>query len=177
MGGTMQIYAQKVSPVSPPQQQSRVVVPSNIVLPMAGPTALSAISASPSTISFTATDPDLGSVAGSSAATISWMTSGGNKNSTWTLAVRASAASFTNCATVPTSPVKATCTGVSGGSSGSCGGPVSLSTGAQQIATGKESNGANKAYSVTLNFTLTDSWSYIASSACTLSLTYTVNAP
>jgi hypothetical protein len=159
------------------QRKASVVVPSNIIMPMAGPTTLSAISASPSTISFTATDPDLGSVAGSSAATISWMTSSGNKNNTWTLAVQASAASFTSCPTVPTSAVKATCTGVTGGNNGSCGGGINVSTVPQQVASGKEANGANKAYSVTLNFTLADSWSYIAGSSCTLNLTYTVNAP
>jgi hypothetical protein len=53
---------------------------------------------------------------------------------------------------------------------------VPLSTSAQQVASGNEASGSNKAYSVTLNFTLADSWSYIANSSCTLSLTYTVNA-
>jgi hypothetical protein len=152
------------------------VVP-NSILPMAGGTTLSAVSASPGTISFTATDPDLGLVAGSPVATISWMTSGGNKNNTWTLAVQASALTFAGCATVPTSAVKATCTGVSGGTGGTCGGSVPLSTSAQQIASGNEANGANKAYSVTISFTLADSWSYIANSSCSLSLTYTVTAP
>jgi hypothetical protein len=166
------------SPILFAQAKPRVVVPSNMVLPLAGPTTLSAISASPSTISFTATDPDLGLVAGSPGATVSWMTSGGNKNNTWTLAVQASAGTFNGCSTVPTAAVTATCTGVSGGKNGTCiPGGVPLSTGAQPVASGKEATGAGKAYSVTLNFTLADSWSHIANSSCTLTLTYTVNAP
>jgi hypothetical protein len=159
------------------QQKGHIVVQANRILPLA--TTMSAVSANPGTISFTATDPDLGLAAGSSAATISWTTSGGNKNSTWSLAVQANATTFSGCSTVPTSAVVATCTGVGGGTNGTCGGGVPLSTVAQQIATGNEANGANKAYSVNINFTLADSWSYIASqaSSCTLSLTYTVTAP
>jgi hypothetical protein len=166
------------SPILFAQAKPRVVVPSNRVLPMAGGTTLSAISASPSTISFAATDPDLGSDAGSSAATISWTTSGGSSGNTWNLSVKATTANFTSCATVPTSAVTAKCTGVTGGSGGACGASVPLSTSAQQVASGKEAGGpGNKPYSVTINFTLADSWSYIANSSCSLSLTYTVNAP
>jgi len=157
------------------QQKGRIVVPAERVLPMA--TTLSAISASPATISFTATDPDLGPFAGNSSATVSWSTSGGSAGSTWTLKVQASAATFASCGTVPTSAVKATCTGVAGGSAGTCGAAVNLSTSAQQVASGNEASGAGKAYSVTLNFSLADSWSYIANSSCSLTLTYTVTAP
>ena len=161
------------------QAKPRVVVPSNRVLPMGGgSTTLGAVSASPTTISFTSTDPSLGTVSGSSAATISWTASGGSSSNTWTLSVQASGATFASCATVPTSAVTATCTGVTGGSGGACGASVPLSTAAHQVASGNEANGAAaKSYSVTLNFTLADSWSYIANSSCTLSLTYTVNAP
>ena len=166
-----------VSPALYGQTKARVVVPSNRVLPMGGSTTLSAISASPSTISFTATDPDAGPYAGSSAATVSWTTSSGSTGNTWSLSVQASAATFASCGTVPTSAVKATCTGVAGGSAGTCGAAVNLSTSAQQVANGNEASGAGKAYSVTLNFSLADSWSYIANSSCSLTLTYTVTAP
>ena len=158
------------------QQKARVVVPANRILPMAG-TTMSAVTASPGTISFTATDPDLSPFPGNSAATISWTTSGGSTGNTWNLKVSAAAASFTNCATVPRSAVIVTCGGITGGSAGVCGGPLTLSGAAQQIASGKEASGTNKAYSVTLDFSLTDSWSYIAGSSCTISLTYTVTAP
>ena len=130
----------------------------------AGPaTSLTPVSAAPSTISFAATDPDLGSVSGSSASTVSWTTTGGSSGSTWNLKVQAGAGSFTNCATVPTSAVTAS----------------TLSTSGQQVATGHESTGASQPYSVSINFTLADSWAYIAktSPACTLTLTYTVTAP
>jgi hypothetical protein len=54
-----------------------------------------------------------------------------------------------------------------------------LSTASQQVATGKESASASAPYSVSMNFTLADSWAYIAktSPACTQTLTYTVTAP
>jgi hypothetical protein len=158
------------------QKKASVVVP-NRILPMAGPTTMSAVTASPGTISFTATDPDLGSVSGSSAATVSWTTSSGTAANTWNLKVNAVAASFTGCATVPRSAVTVTCGGVTGGSAGTCGGGFTLTGAGQQIASGKESTGNNAPYSVTLNFTLADSWSYIAKSSCTLTVTYTVTAP
>ena len=158
-------------------QKGHIVVQANRIMPMA--TSLSAVSASPGTISFTATDPDLGSVAGSSAATVSWTTSGGSAASTWNLKVHGNPASFTNCATVPRSAITVTCGGVTGGSAGTCGGAITLTGTGQQIASGKESTSANAPYSVTLHFTLADSWSYIAkqSPSCTLTLTYTVTAP
>ena len=168
-GGTVQMLSA--------QQKAHIVVPASRVSPMA--TTLSAVTASPATISFTATDPDLGPFTGSSSATVSWTTSGGAAASTWTLKVQAAAATFASCATVPTSAVTAMCTGVAGGTGGACtgGSGFALSTAGQQVASGKEATGAGKSYSVTINFTLADSWSYIAKSSCTLSLTYTVTAP
>ena len=159
------------------QPKARVVVPAaNPILPMA--TTLSAISAVPATISFSLTDPTTTpSVAGSPAATVSWTTSFGSTGSTWTLKVSAAAASFTSCATIPRSAVNVSCGGVTGGSSGACGGGFTLSGAPQQIASGTEASGSGKAYSVTVNFTLADSWSYLVSSSCSLSVTYTVTAP
>src|SRR5712692_3642398 len=60
---------------------------------------LSPITATPATISFSATDPDLGSVAGSATSTVTWSLSGANRNTNWTLAVQAGGTSFTGCAT------------------------------------------------------------------------------
>jgi len=162
------------------EQRPRIIAPvaNGRIRPLAH-TSLGAISASPSTISFTATDPSLGSVPGSSAATVNWTTSSGASNRTWTLQVQAAATSFTNCATVPTSAVTVTCGSVTGGTAGACGPAVTLSTTGQQVASGAEVSGANDPYSVTLSFSLTDSWSYIAeqSPSCTLTITYTVDAP
>jgi hypothetical protein len=78
---------------------------------------------------------------------------------------------------VPVSAVKVTCANVTGGSFGTCAAGVTLSTTGQNVAGGLESTANNAPYSVTLNFTLADSWSYIANSSCSISLTYTVTAP
>jgi hypothetical protein len=142
-------------------------------------TTISGAAAAPSTINFTATDPDLGSFSGSSAATVSWNTTNGLLINTWTLSVAAAAASFTTCATVPASAVKVTCSSVTGGTGGTCGAAFQLSTTSHQIASGSEATLATSPYSVVINFSLADSWRYIAEQApsCTLSLSYTINAP
>jgi hypothetical protein len=166
-----------VAPGATAQLKSHPVVKADPIMPLA--TSVATITATPSTISFTATNPDLGSVAGSSASTVSWKTTGGSSSSTWNLKVQAAATSFTNCATVPMSAVTVSCSSVTGGSSGACATSFALSTTAVQVASGKESTASNATYSVNLNFTLADSWQYIAkqSPSCTLTLTYTVTAP
>jgi hypothetical protein len=92
--------------------------------------------------------------------------------------VQAPSASFPGCSTVPVSAVTVTCSSatVSGGGSGSCGGPVVLSTSAQNLATGTEAF-LSATYTVNLTFTLTDSWKYVAqlSPPCSLTVTYTAN--
>jgi hypothetical protein len=159
------------------QKKPSVVVPNSILPKGGGSTTMSTVSATPGTISFTATDPDLGAVSGSSAATISWTTSSGSPSQTWTLTVQAASSSFASCSTVPASAVTATCTSVVEGKSGNCGSAVTLSTVPQQVASGKEDNASNTPYTVTISFTLADSWSFIANPSCSLSLTYTVVAP
>jgi hypothetical protein len=159
------------------QKKPSVVVPNRVLPKGGGGTTMSAVSATPSTISFTATDPDSGAVSGSSAATISWTTTGGSPSQTWTLTVQAASSSFASCSTVPASAVTATCTTVTEGKPGSCGSAVTLSTVAQQVASGKEDNASPASYSVAISFTLADSWSYIANPSCSISLTYTVTAP
>ncbi len=146
-------------------------------LPLA---SINSASVTPSTISFTATDPDLGSFSGSSPATVSWNTNAGNSHSTWTLSVASSAANFTSCSTVPASAVRVSCGSVSGGTSGQCGAGFQLGATSRQIASGIEGNGnGNQSYAVTITFTLADSWRYVAeqSPLCTLTLSYTIDAP
>ena len=138
---------------------------------------VSALTATPGTISFSATNPLGGAVTGSSAATLSWLVANQNNN-IWTLSVQALASSFTSCATVPVTAVTATCVAASvSGSKGSatCATSFTLSTVANQIANGTQANG-NQTYTVQINYTLAESWRYVANSSCTLSLTYTVNA-
>lgn len=129
-----------------------------------------------STITFTATDPDTNpSVAGSAGATVSWNTTGGATTRTWTLTVNSSSSSFSACSTVPASAVTVSCTSTTGGHSGACGAATTLSTTAAGIASGTEATGT-ASYSVALSFTLADNWKYIASSSCSLSVSYTITA-
>jgi hypothetical protein len=139
--------------------------------------AVTNMTATPATISFQATDPDSPSVSGSSPGSVTWKATGIIPAS-WSLTVQAPAATFPGCPTVPVSAVRVTCTGVTvtGGGNGSCSGPVSLSTSAQNLAAGTEGL-LNTTYTVNVTFTLTDSWKYIAqlSPQCSLSISYTAN--
>lgn len=148
------------------------------VIPLA-PVSIHNVAVNPSTISFTATDPDLGNFSGSSPATVTWQTNGGVNSHPWTLGVAASTPNFSSCATVPLSAIKVSCSNVTGGNTpGTCAAPIQLSTALTTIASGKGDTGVNSPYSVTINFTLADSWRYIAeqSPPCTLNVTYTINA-
>ncbi|HUQ94019.1 MAG TPA: hypothetical protein VM120_20230 [Bryobacteraceae bacterium] len=140
---------------------------------------INSLMATPGTISFPATNPNAGVVSGSSSATISWTVQNGSPLQSWTISVQASASTFTGCSTVPVSAVSVACASASvggGGGTGSCGGAMTLSTVAQQVAAGVEGDGT-QSYLVLINYTLAESWRYVANSSCTLTLTYTVNAP
>jgi len=133
------------------------------------------VSVSPASLSFTAANPDSSPlVAGSSSAVVTWKTTGGSVTSPWTLRI-SSPDTFSSCATVPASAVTVSCASITGGSGATCGGASTLSSSAVQIANGLQSNGSTT-YSVSLTFTLQDSWKYIASSLCALTVSYTVTA-
>jgi len=138
-------------------------------------TSISNAAAAPSAITFPASNPT-GSpvVAGSSSVVVSWTTTGTFLGS-WNLAVSAPA-SFSSCPWIPVSAVTVSCGSVTGGSGGTCGGSAALTTGAAQIASGTEGLLVATNYSVSLNFTLQDSWKYIASTSCSLSVSYTITA-
>ena len=149
------------------------------VVPDAGPNFT--LTVNPATITFSATNPGtVPVVTGSSTATASWTARGSGGTNVWTLTVRAAALTFTNCGTVPVSAVTVTCSAasISGGGTASCAGSFPLSTTAQTVASGRDTNN-NRNYSATIGFTLADNWKYIAetSPACTLSLTYTATVP
>ncbi len=94
------------------------------------------------------------------------------------MSVQATASTFSGCSTVPVSAVTVACATASvdgGGGTGSCGAPFTLSTVAQQVAGGVEGDGT-QFYLVQLNYTLAESWRYVASPSCAVTLTYTVNA-
>jgi hypothetical protein len=147
-------------------------------------TAIASFTVSPASITFNATDPDFPTVAGSSAGTATLSITGGASGRSWTMSLQASGTTFTGCATVPASAVTVTCTSATdtntGGSTGTaiCSAPFALSTTSTQFAGGKEGTVSDR-YDVTLSFTLTDSWRYIAATTptCPITLTYTADAP
>jgi hypothetical protein len=148
-----------------PQVSSRT----NAVVFGPQPMTVSAQSVTPATITFTAPDPDTNAtVAGSASASLKFTLAMGK--TAWSVAV--SSPGFTNCATVPVSAVTATatCTTTSGTSSCSNG---ALSAAGTTIASGTKANPAS-AFTITIAFTLADSWTYIASSSCSLALTYSI---
>lgn len=152
-------------------------------------TVIPSKSATPSTITFNANDPDSPSVAGNTTATITFATNGGSYLRTWNVRVRATSVNFAGCpSTVPVSRVMVTCGGVSitGGSSahpgsGSCSASSSLSTSLQTVASGMEANNGTgyPIYTIMLSFTFLDSWGYIAvpsGAPCTINLNYSITA-
>ena len=155
---------------------------SRCLLPKLGllPATVTTLTAIPGTISFTAVNPDSGAVSGSSVATVQFLVLSGSPSRNWTVNARTAGSSFTGCSTVPVSAVTVTCasaavTGSGGSGSASCGGAFPLSTVDQQVAGGVQKNGTGS-YTVQINFTLAESWRYVANSSCTLSILYTVNA-
>jgi hypothetical protein len=163
-----------------PTPVMRSLSPADSPIPM---TTLSAMSATPTTIQFTANNPG-SAVAGNSSATVGWTTTGSANGNTWTLSVYANSATFTGCAIVPASAVGVSCSSASvtnktGSASATCqsGGPFPLPSTApgQQVASGDE--GKSGTFTVVLNYQFTDSWQYIANTSCPLTITYTVNAP
>ncbi|HUS05788.1 MAG TPA: hypothetical protein VMZ52_05820 [Bryobacteraceae bacterium] len=141
---------------------------------------MATVSATPGNISFQATNPDMGTVSASSPGSLTWTAQSGSHLQNWTVTVQASSSSLAGCPAIPVSAIRVSCgsaTVSGGGGTGACSsGSFPLSTSPQQIAGGAQGDGANS-YSVSMNFTLADSWRYLANSACTLTLTYSVNAP
>jgi hypothetical protein len=153
-----------------------------IVAPLA--TGIHNFIVAPGTVSFVASDPDSPSHTGSS--TVTWNLTGGSILRNWTLQVASGAVLFTgsaSCSTVPANAVTFRCASAtySGGTlpSATCSaGTFTLSTTYQTVASGREGSGS-PSFTVTLSFTLLDSWSYVAnlSPPCTLNVSYSLNAP
>jgi hypothetical protein len=139
------------------------------------------VTVAPATVTFNATNPTSApAVAGSGLTTVTFP----DPNSTagnWSLSVNALAASFTNCGSVPVSAVQVICATAAAthAGTGTCKGSFALSTSPQTVATGTVTNNSGSVSTITLNFTLADSWKYIASTAssCSLSLIYGAIAP
>ena len=130
-------------------------------------------------VSFTATDPDTPLVAGSAMTTVSWGVTN-SANDPWKLEVYSVPTSFSNCPTVPISAVTITCTGgFGGGGTVTLCSPTALSASKLTVASGTVPGAGYTSFWVTLTYTLTDKWKYIAQTSpqCTLDITYlaTVN--
>lgn len=141
-------------------------------------TSLGPITATPPTVSFRSSDPDAGPVAGTPV-TVTWTAYGGSRNRTWNITVRANSSTLSNCATVPSSAIRARCTSatVTSGGSGSCSQAFPLGISGQQVAGGNEGQQTGD-YTVNITYEFTDSWKYkgATSPACSLNLTYVVTA-
>jgi len=139
------------------------------------------LNVTPAAISFNAVNPGTApTVPGSTSARITWQVLSGGAN--WSLKVQAASPSFANCPAIPISAVTVSCASASVsstvGGSANCAASFPLSTAPVQVAGGSE-GAISFNYSVTVNFTLADSWKYAAATnpACSLSLTYTADVP
>jgi len=145
------------------------------------PAADFAISATPAAITFSATNPDLAPIdSGNSTASVGWTLSGNPGTGPWNLTVQAGSPSFGNCPSVPASAITVSCASVHThpAGSGTCSPPFTLSTSAQAVAAGTTKNPTDT-FTITLNFSLADSWKYIGetSPSCSLSLSYVATVP
>ena len=127
-------------------------------------------------LQFSSTGP-LGTVtiSPSNPSTITWSVGSGNKANTWTLSVQAPSVSLVNCTQIPISAITIQCISAnSGGLTRSCNATsaTALSTSPITIASGTQ-NSSSDAYSVSVQFALTDKWNYPANTSCSLNLTYT----
>jgi hypothetical protein len=143
------------------------------------PGTVQTLSATPGTISFQLTNPDSGVTSGSSTTSLTWTILLGSHLQNWTVSVQSGSGSFNGCPTVPVSAVQVSCQSASvNGSQGTagCASPFALSSTPAAVASGMQAEGTGS-HSVIVYFTLAESWRYVAHSACTLTVTYSVNAP
>ncbi len=137
---------------------------------------ITGLTITPSTISFSSSDPDL-SANGSSSSTVRW-TMGGNPFGGWSMTIRATSPTLTGCPSVPVSAIRVQCTSVSPQlvGNGSCGGAINLSTTGQTVASGTWQGLGIGATVATFSFVFTDAWRYPASSSCSIQLNYTITS-
>ena len=142
--------------------------------------AIGVFTATPSTISFQMTDPDVGSVNGNAPAIVSWTFLGVSLlNTPWNLKVHAATPQFTGCTQIPLSAVKAKCTSAAIlnilGGSATCNGEFTLTTTPTQLASGLAAVSLLLvSYTARIDYSIDDSWKYVPST-CPLSLTYTLS--
>lgn len=143
------------------------------------------LSASPSSIVLTSSDPDTAVTAtGSVVARVAFASLG----KAWDIKVQASSTSLTNCSSVPASAITVSCSsvGTSGGllfgPNGSCRPSFTLSTIPTTLASGTQGDGGlilfPDHYTIQTTFSFADGWQYAGASspACGVTLVYTINA-
>ncbi len=135
------------------------------------------ISVSPSTLAFTSSNPN----ATDTKQAILLFRIHAGKDKAWDVKVSASSATLVNCPLVPTSSITVQCAsvGIVGGGNigtGACASQFSLSTTPTTTAAGITGDG-DQDYTIPIDFIFADKWKYPgATSACTLTATYTINA-
>lgn len=138
--------------------------------------SITSFTASPSSISFTANNPNAATVAIGATNTIAWTATQCINNLTWKITVKASTSSLTNCSTVPISAaIAATCSSsVNLGGTATCHTPLTLTTSEQTLVDGLEGSGTCSG-TTSVTYTLNESWRYIAASSptCSTTITYT----
>ncbi len=147
----------------------------------AGTAKIHQLAVSPPAISFAGSDPDAGSVAASQPAVVIFRISGGDASREWSLSVSAASPFFLNCGTVPASAVSVRCqsAGVSPpDGTAECAPPFRLSSTPQRIAGGRQGGRGVQQYLITVTFSFSESWGYVAQIAppCMLSLNYAAEA-
>ena len=133
---------------------------------------ITSFAATPASISFTANNPDAGTVAIGATSVITWVGEDCLNNQTWKVTVKASASTLTNCSTVPISAVTvATCSSsVTQGGTATCHTPLTVTTSEQTLVNGLEgqvSTGSTCTGTTNITYTLNESWRYIAATSPT----------
>lgn len=155
-----------------------VLRPGRVELPYL--VSIGSFTVSPSTVSIASTDPDTG---GNGSATVTSVINGPIGGKPWSVTVNTSGSTnLTNCATVPVSAVRATCSLAISGTggtqpTGACGSAFNLSTTDTTIASGTQGDGSGNTYTITMSYHFTDAWNYLGASspACTVTLAYTLH--
>jgi len=145
-----------------------------------GQTNVSSLTVTPTTLNFTAIDPDTGGPAAQSTTAVTRIS--GSWFGAWYLYVQSETPTLTNCGSIPASALVVRCqtASINGWlSNASCNSSsIPVSTTQATMASG---NVGILSSAITVNFQVSfaDSWRYRAAlaPACTVSLRYTVNAP
>lgn len=156
-----------------------VIVVGMLPLAARAQSTIASLTVTPSTVTFAAANPAASPAP--IATTVAWRITGGAVRRPWTLRVQALPGSVANCPRVPVSAFRVTCNSLTlpPSAAGSCvSSPIALSGTPQVVANGNQGSGVRN-YRATLQVSFADSWRYpgALSPACSINLTYTLDAP